>query len=60
MLFGWLLLLLIVILNRMKKSIYILQYENKIVYITTAKIVKAILLTHPQDVLKRTIHENNH
>ena len=37
------------------KSIYIMHYNNKIVYISTEKIANLILKEYPQTFLKRTI-----
>jgi len=34
---------------------YILNYNGKIVYLKTRKIVKAILIDNPQSIIKRTI-----
>ncbi len=37
------------------ESIFIVSFQGKIQYIKTPQIVKAILMTEPQTVIKRTI-----
>lgn len=40
------------------ETTYMIKYENKIFYLKSTKIVRAILIDNPQQVLKRTITFN--
>jgi hypothetical protein len=40
------------------KPVYIMKWEGRYIYLTSEKIVRAVLMIEPQIVLKRTINYN--